>query len=483
MDQVEVSIEGLKVKFPDEKSFLFKDFSLSINKGEKVLLVGPSGAGKSTLLKILAGIIPHSVEIPMKCADSKLSKHSGYVFQDPDTQFCMPYVDEEIAFVLENLQIPHEEMSDRIQFYMEKVGLVLPESHTKIDKLSGGMKQRLAIASTLALQPDVMFLDEPTAMLDSEGTQQVWESVRKIASDKTVIIVEHKIEHVYDFADRMIMLDSQGAIVADGEPNYVINHYKDLFRQYGIWYPGVWEENIPSYLQYAEKPVPEMTIHHLTGYRSKKGLIHVENAIVNKGEWITITGKNGSGKSTLLQALAKLIKTKGEINYSIKQDKAFYRYVGFVFQNPELQFVTNTVYEELAFSLRDCQLTNEACEQRIRDQLAVFQLEHVKNKHPFQLSVGQMKRLSIATVTIMRPKILLLDEPTFGQDAANTFRMLDYFLTLSNDGTTILMVTHDLHIRNYFATTEWIIDAGKLAGVYRLRNTEGMEGKQSAIGT
>ncbi|KAB8138530.1 ABC transporter ATP-binding protein [Gracilibacillus oryzae] len=481
MEQIAISMEGLKVKFPNEKSFLFMDLSLTVKQGEKVLLVGPSGGGKSTLLKILAGIIPNSVEIPMKYTNSILPERYGYVFQDPDSQFCMPYADEEIAFVLENLQIPFQKMAELIPYYLDTVGLHLSDIHTKINQLSGGMKQRLAIASVLALQPDVLFLDEPTAMLDEEGTDQVWDSVMKIASDKTVIIVEHKIEQVYDFVDRIIMINTAGEIIADGEPYKMIEEHLDLFRKYGIWYPGVWKGlNKPSF-QNQLSFNPAITITQLTGYKIKKEIIHIDTAHVTKGDWIAITGANGSGKSTLLQSLAKLIKTKGTVHYSFTQDIPFYRKVGFVFQNPELQFVTNTVYDELAFSLLNIPLSEQEKRQRISDHLAIFQLDHVKNIHPFQLSVGQMKRLSIAAITIMEPEILLLDEPTFGQDAANTFRMLDYFVSLHQKGTTILMVTHDQQISEHFATAEWTMDAGKLLTISTKRTCR-VEGKQNVLG-
>ncbi|SER11117.1 energy-coupling factor transport system ATP-binding protein [Gracilibacillus ureilyticus] len=487
MAETAVSVEDLKVKFPNEKSFLFKDFSLSVTRGEKVLLVGPSGAGKSTLLKILAGIIPNSVEVPMKCTDCKLPNRYGYVFQDPDSQFCMPYVDEEIAFVLENTQIPPDDMPTLIKKYLDDVCLSLPDIHTKIDRLSGGMKQRLAIASVLALQPDVLFLDEPTAMLDEEGTKQVWDTVMNIASDKTVIIVEHKIEQVFDFVDRIIMINSEGSLVASGEPEVMVHQCKYLFSQYGVWYPSVWQEKLKNDKQCVEVLLPEVTIQQLKGYKNKKELIRVEEVTVNRGDWVVITGDNGSGKSTLLQALAKLIKTKGEISYSMNNDSNYYGYMGYVFQNPELQFITDTVYEELAFSLRNSQLSNDECDRRIMEQLNIFQLDHVKEKHPFQLSVGQMKRLSIAAIAITRPQILLLDEPTFGQDAANTFRMLDYFASLHRSGMTILMVTHDKNIREHYANTEWKIRDGMLTDARRLYETDyhsdRMGVRQSVMGT
>lgn len=160
-----IHIEQLRLKFPGAEKRLFTDVSLSIKKGEKVLLLGPSGCGKSTLLQVMAGIIPRSLDVPMKASKLHIPNRVGYVFQDPDAQFCMPYVDEEMAFVLENLGVPRAEMEEKIAHMLRLVRLRLPHVHVPIQTLSGGMKQRLAIASVLALEPDVLCLDEPTAFL------------------------------------------------------------------------------------------------------------------------------------------------------------------------------------------------------------------------------------------------------------------------------------------------------------------------------
>src|SRR5699024_9967013 len=171
-----IDIQNMRLKFPGEASLQFKDLSFTAYPGEKILLLGPSGCGKSTLLQVLSGLIPHTIEIPMKYDDIHIPEAWGFVFQDPDSQFCMPYVDEELAFVLENLNIPNDQMTEKIHSILHDVGLDHIDLHTPIDNLSQGMKQRLALASALLLQPDVLFLDEPTALLDPEGTIQIWDS-------------------------------------------------------------------------------------------------------------------------------------------------------------------------------------------------------------------------------------------------------------------------------------------------------------------
>jgi energy-coupling factor transport system ATP-binding protein len=243
MEEPYIKVDNLRLKFPKEEHLLFEDVSLSISEGEKVLLLGPSGCGKSTLLQVMAGIIPTSIEVPMKAESLLIPKSSGYVFQDPDSQFCMSYVDEEIAFVLENLQIPREEMKEMIKDYLSRVGLTIAE-HTRIQSLSGGQKQRLAIASVLALEPDVLFLDEPTAMLDPEGTKEVWETIKGLKDNQTMIVVEHKLEHVVELIDRIVVFNGEGEIIADGHKDEIISLHLSVLREHGLWYPGVWEEFI-----------------------------------------------------------------------------------------------------------------------------------------------------------------------------------------------------------------------------------------------
>ncbi|MBC8079850.1 MAG: ABC transporter ATP-binding protein, partial [Gorillibacterium sp.] len=255
--KVVAAAQNLRLKFPGEDTLVFQGLSFSVRQGEKVLLLGPSGSGKSTLLQVLSGIIPRAVEVPMKADELMLPLQPGLVFQDPDTQFCMPYVDEEIAFVLENLEVPREQMPALIKHYLEQVGLHLEQVHTPIQQLSQGMKQRLAIASILALMPDVLMLDEPTALLDEEGTKQVWDTIRTIASEKTVLIVEHKITGILDFIDRIVVFSPDGKIIADGQPEQIFRDYRRELMEYGIWYPGVWDDFAEWYKEHAGLPAFE----------------------------------------------------------------------------------------------------------------------------------------------------------------------------------------------------------------------------------
>lgn len=482
INQPIMQVQNLRLKFPGESSLLFKDLSFAVSAGEKILLLGPSGCGKSTLLQVLSGLIPHSIEIPLKFDSIQLPDSWGFVFQDPDTQFCMPFVDEELAFVLENLQVSRGEMEARMGQALASVGLQIDDWHTPIQNLSQGMKQRLALASVLLLQPDVLFLDEPSALLDPEGTEQIWNSVKEAAASKTVIIVEHKIDHIASWVDRVVLFSPSGEIIADGRPDEIFVRHKQEIREYGIWYPDVWEDYIRSsnfmalmQLRQTEqenndrsRQQPLVQLQNFTGFHGKTEKIVVSQADILPGEWITVVGENGAGKSTLLLSLMQLLQTTGlyvwqgnAVQWS-KKKAELPEGLSLVFQNPEMQFVTNAVFDELSFSFQ----FEEKDEAHIREQvlqlMELFGLENHAHHHPYQLSMGQKRRLSVATALQQGHIILLLDEPTFGQDAKNTFIILEMLEQMRSHGTTIMMVTHDWQIVNHFATEVWTIDRGKL---------------------
>jgi energy-coupling factor transporter ATP-binding protein EcfA2 len=472
------SISGLRLKFAGSPSLQFEDLSVEFVSGQKVLLLGPSGCGKSTLLQVLTGLIPQAIEVPMKCDQITIPSSWGYVFQDPDTQFCMPYVDEELAFVLENLGVPREMMPELIRAGLEQVGLHFDNPHIAIQTMSQGMKQRLAIASVLALQPDVLFLDEPTSLLDPEGTQEVWDTIKAVGQNKTIIIVEHKIDEIIDFVDRVILFDKNGVILTDGTPERVFSEYKTDLQEYGIWYPGVWEDYAASsafrnpsaaseklnQARETEKTGDIAVLRDFVGYQGRREVqITAAAATLGAGEWIAVVGHNGAGKSTLLQAMMQLVPTSGSYKLLERQVRGFQDVadaIAYVFQNPEMQFVTNSVLAEAMFGFKRDGAAD--AEQLAEALLAEFDLQGHRDLHPYQLSLGQKRRLSVATAMVKKQRLLLLDEPTFGQDAANTFAILEKLEAMRLCGTTIVMVTHDLEIVRYFATRVWSVERGKL---------------------
>lgn len=532
-----VYVEGLRLKYPGEERLMFKDLSFSAARGEKVLLLGPSGCGKSTLLQVLSGMIPRATEVPMKCEAQKLPASWGYVFQDPDTQFCMPFVDEELAFVLENQCVPREQMEERMQAALHAVGLELESLHVKIAHLSQGMKQRLALASALLLEPEVLFLDEPSALLDPEGREQIWTAVKAVSAGRTLIIVEHRIEEMAEYADRVVLFGPDGAILGEGTPADVFARYSRELKEFGIWYPGVWDDyaqspsgreifapleassgassgasssassggsrqddsfagdlgtaaqiqnrerlysgeesgrlNVADFTS-AEQSKPAVQLAEFSGKRWDKAVITVQGAEVYPGDFIAIVGPNGAGKSSLLLSLMGLLNAEGRYllggeevplgkeRRNRKQKERMLRRIGFVFQNPELQFVMERVSDEVAYSLLvDGMSSDEAAEQASRT-LERFGLDGKESRHPYQLSTGQKRRLSVATAMARQPAVLLLDEPTFGQDARNTFAILEMCERLRRAGTAIMMVTHEMRIAEQAATHIWEIRQGQL---------------------
>lgn len=477
------SVQNLRLKFPDEEAFVFKDLSFSVKKGERLLMLGPSGCGKSTLLQVLAGIIPGIVEVPMRCSEQLLPTSWAILFQDPDAQFCMPYMDEELAFVLENKGVAREEMLPRIHEALKKVGLDAEEIHVPIGSLSQGMKQRLALASLLLTEPEVLLLDEPSALLDPEGRRQIWEAVGQVAEDRTLLIVEHRIEELLELGlvDRVVLFGPQGQLLGQGVPEEVFARCRKELEEYGIWYPGVWDRFqpyaprypdifLPAHRESLERPLIELS--GFQGFRGDRSVIHVEHAVVYPGDFIAVTGPNGAGKSSLLLALMGLLPTKG--NYLLlgehfggtkstrRQIRSLSKKIGFVFQNPEFQFIENRVDREIGFSLMEEGTPSGEVGQRVTHALEQFGLSGLEARHPYQLSLGQKRRLSVAGAAIMGRSVLLLDEPTFGQDAVNTFAILNLCEDLRRQGTAIVMVTHEEQIAARSATRQWEVREGIL---------------------
>ncbi|WP_397332577.1 ABC transporter ATP-binding protein [Paenibacillus sp. JSM ZJ436] len=494
VEPIAASVRDLRLKFPGDGPLLFRDLSFQAKRGEKILLLGPSGCGKSTLIQVLSGMIPRAVEVPMKCADQLHPSSWAYVFQDPDTQFCMPYVDEELAFVLENLQVPRDHMRDRMREALDAVGLKLPDMHTPISTLSQGMKQRLALASALLLEPEVLFLDEPSALLDPEGREQIWEAVKAVSGDRTLIIVEHRIDEMLHYVDRVVLFGPEGQILGDGRPDFIFGDYRQELKQYGIWHPGVWQEFRSKHPERSSRlaegrgpdplkggpltdtgsPAPVLELSQFQVLRRKQPIVHVDEARVYPGDFTAIIGHNGAGKSSLLLGLMGLLPFTGTYRLGEqvipagsqrrvrKQREQALRRIGFVFQNPELQFVCERVLDEVAYSLIVEGYTPEKAMQEAEVCLARFGLKGLEDRHPYQLSTGQKRRLSVATAMVRKPDVLLLDEPTFGQDARNTFAILELCQELNEAGTAILMVTHEMEIAHQAAREIWEIGQGRL---------------------
>ncbi len=460
-----IEIKDLNLKYPDAEKKLFDDLSLSVKTNEKILLVGPSGSGKSTLLNVMGQLIPHVIDIPMKAAELETSDNGAFVFQDPDSQFTMPTIAEELAFLLENQQVPRREMDARFKEVLHTVGLDV-DIDMQINKLSGGMKQKLAIASTLLQGSDTLFLDEPTSMLDSDSARHLWETIVNIWTDKTVVIVEHRVQHIWNVVDRVVLMDHHGAIIFTGTPDTVMKEHVDLLDEYGVWHPESWEKAPVFHASYTKGEVV-LDLSDVSVTRGKQPIVNVGDVSIHKGEWITLEGDNGTGKTSLLLSIMKLIQHEGAIYFDerlIKKTKDYKGKVFPVFQNPELQFMTNNVVDEVAINFELVDGEDTARNKALR-LLETFGLAHLTELHPLEISVGQKRRLSVATAMSQTPRIIIFDEPTFGLDRNNTFNLLKLFDGLVRDGVTIIMITHDEDIKRRYPSRRLRIESQRLVEI------------------
>jgi energy-coupling factor transport system ATP-binding protein len=480
--------KDLSIRFYNRSEKILSHITLSINKGEKVLILGPSGSGKSTLISALAGIIPEHLEAEVS-GEVFCRKDAGVMFQDPDSQFCMLHVDEEIAFSLENRSIPRIEMDQMISDLMDKVGIMV-DKKTPIETLSGGMKQRLALACLLALEPEVLFFDEPTAQLDPAGRYEIFVLLNQLAekTNHTMVFVEHVLDGCIEWMDRVIIVNESGSIIGDGKPEEILHKFNHQMKEAGIWrpklFPEKWDEVVqnPSHplaiklsnriktkplLKTKEEDILLRTENVEIGY-GKKTIVSDIDIKIHKGEWISIVGENGSGKSTFLKSLIRLepIK-KGEIYFQDTElkkwsERELYEKAGFVFQNPELQFISNSVFEEVAFGGRQRNWPEELIYTKTIQLLQEFGLESYQKAHPFTLSLGQKRRLSVATMLLFEQPLLLLDEPTFGQDEKTAKELIHRLKERQEQGTTIVMVTHDMDLVDDFSDQVILFNKGRV---------------------
>jgi energy-coupling factor transporter ATP-binding protein EcfA2 len=455
-----VVADGWGWRFGASPSSSVDGVSFTIDEGERVLLLGPSGSGKSTLLRAIAGLLADDEglahgRLTVDGADARSQVTPvGFVLQDPDTQAVLHRVGDDVAFGCENLGVPADQIWSRVDQALSLVGLDLALDHST-SALSGGQKQRLALAGALAMQPRVLLLDEPTANLDPQGVQLVRESVANVADQTgaTVILVEHRLDVWWDFASRVIVLDSSGQILADGRPDVVLRDQRPALERAGIWLPDFQ----PSISPPAAVGDLLLSAQGLEMGRPGSTPLHVKvNLDVHQGEFIAVTGANGVGKSTLALTLGGLMAPHGGSLTAQPAlatgahpqphrwaSKQLHARIGSVFQTPAHQFVRATVRGELELSARTARLKGAELTSAVDLILERMGLARHAEAHPFALSVGQQRRLSVATALIAQPHLLVLDEPTFGQDA-NTWRELVTLMSeLAQQGRSIVAMTHD----------------------------------------
>ena len=505
---------------------------LDIQPGERLLLLGPSGAGKSTLLHALAGVLgdsdagAHHEGTPdaddsdetgtllIDGAPPRAQRgRAGLMQQDPETQVVLSRVGDDVAFGAENLAVPRADIWTRVGEALDDVGLAhLPLDHPT-SALSGGQKQRLALAGILAMRPGLLLLDEPTANLDPLGVLEVRDAVGRCLdkTGATLVVVEHRVGVWKDLVDRIVVLQpgsaTDSAVLLDGPPDQVLDQARDMLVAAGVWVPGY----VPATRARSGAAGPGaaglpgaggpgngnllLAAEHLAVSRDRprrrrfKSIppVPVQSDItaqVRAGQALTITGPNGSGKSTFALTLAGLLRpVAGTVSatvdlsegagidpYKWKAEQLIAR-IGTVFQEPEHQFVTGRVLDELMFGPRHL----GHGEERVDELLERLRLTKLVDANPYTLSGGEKRRLSVATVLAAHPRVLILDEPTFGQDA-NTWAELASFLSeLLDAGTAVVSVTHDQEFSDVLGGTELKLGAPelKLAGQEPgLRNPE-----------
>ncbi len=498
-----VEVKNLSYTYPNASKPALEDISISIDAGEFVLLTGPSGCGKTTFCRALNGLIPKfyngtltgSVHITgldvAEHSTMELARHIGLIFQNPDNQIFALTVEKDIAFGLENLGIAKAEMKKEIDWAAKTTGidsLRLRATH----ELSGGQKQRLTIASVLAMHPSIIVMDEPTSFLDPVGAEHIFDVLDRLNKEygMTIIIIEHRIDIAAKYVDRIIVFDN-GRVRSDGKPGLILA--QEDTRLLGVGIPRILtlakrfddHETMFSELPLTSDQFYEQITVCLKEqeFRSKKSriptdmldlvgehhhspLIQVKDLVfdypgdvhalrgvdltINHGDYIAIMGENGAGKTTLVKHFNGLLRPKeGQIyldgeDISKQSVAQLARRVGLVFQNPDDQLFEESVEKEIAFALRNFGMNEESIDKRVTWALNLLDLERYRESSPFILSGGERKRVALASVLAWDPDVLVLDEPTIGQDYGQKERLRHFLSQLRTQGKTVVIVTHDV---------------------------------------
>ena len=461
-----VCARGWGWRHAGRKNAALSDVDLDIAPGERVLVLGPSGSGKSTLMGGLAGLLGGAEEGEATgtltvdgVAPAEARGRVGLLMQDPEAQVVLARVGDDVAFGMENLGVAREEIWPRVENSLEAVGLSVPLDHSTTE-LSGGQKQRLALASILAMGPGLLLLDEPTANLDPSGVAEVRAAVEKVVerTGATVVVVEHRVDVWASLVDRVIVV-ADGAIAADGPLDEVLAQQGDAMRERGIWLPGddVAAEvgPAPEVAPASSEATPIARVTDLTiGYDASAPVRSGIDLMIERGVSTCIVGANGAGKSTFALTLAGLLPplegtvevetsdgTRGDPHeWSSKQ---LLGRMSMVFQEPEYQFLAATVAEELAIGPRAAGMSEEEIAPLVDEHLEALGLTALARANPMTLSGGEKRRLSVATALISAPELLILDEPTFGQDRGTWLGLVRLLRAALERGVTLVSITHD----------------------------------------
>ncbi|MCX8562783.1 ATP-binding cassette domain-containing protein [Mycolicibacterium mucogenicum] len=469
-----VTARGWGWQHATRANWAVRDLDVSIAPGERVLLLGPSGAGKSTLLHGIAGLLGgadegrqagqlHVDDAPPTERRSRI----GMVLQDPDSQVILSRVGDDVAFGMENLGVPRDQIWPRVRQALDAVGLNVPLAQPT-SKLSGGQKQRLALAGVVAMHPGLILLDEPTANLDPAGVIEVRDAIVESTrqTGATLIVIEHRTDVWLPVIDRVIILGADGTVIADGTPDDMIRREHDYLVRAGVWVPDTPLPEIPR-RRFEDDGVLLHAANLALGHRGNDPLHTGLDLAIRRGRITVVTGPNGAGKSTLaltlggllpppagqLTAGAALAPPRSRLEPIRWRSKELLTRIGSVFQDPEHQFLTGTVRDELSLGPRALKRNVTEIENRTDELLQRLRLQHVADANPYTLSGGEKRRLSVATVLATGPAVIVLDEPTFGQDRRTWEELIRLLADVADAGTAIVAVTHDLDFTALLADT------------------------------
>lgn len=502
-----ISFNQFTFQYDAQAEATLKDISFDIVKGEKVLILGPSGSGKSTLAQCLNGIIPNiykgQAQGQVRIAGQNIFKQSIYdksqlvstVLQDPDGQFIGLTVAEDLAFALENDCADQSEMKDKVALWAERLDLTSLLNHRPQD-LSGGQKQRVSLAGVLIDESPILLFDEPLANLDPKSGQETIDLIDKIHKEvgATTIIIEHRLEDVlYRPVDR-ILLVNEGELIFNGSPDELLSStlllengireplYVTVLRQLGFDTRSTQNLSQLDALDLSDLALPDRVLKDKrdsssdsilkveglsVSYGDSPAIIEDLSFSLKKGERLAIVGKNGAGKSTLAKALCGFVPSQGKLTYKgqdISQDSIAERSerIGFVLQNPNQMISQTMIFDEVALGLRLRGIEEAEVEARVHEVLKTCGLYSFRKWPISALSFGQKKRVTIASILVLKPEIIILDEPTAGQDYKTYTDIMNFLDSLQKQGHTIVMITHDMQLMLEYSDRCLVVVEGKI---------------------
>ena len=502
-----ISFNHFTFQYDAQAEATLKDISFDIVKGEKVLILGPSGSGKSTLAQCLNGIIPNihkgQAKGQVRIDGQDIFKQSIYdksqlvstVLQDPDGQFIGLTVAEDLAFALENDCANRSEMKDKVALWAERLDLTSLLNHRPQD-LSGGQKQRVSLAGVLIDESPILLFDEPLANLDPKSGQETIDLIDKIHKEEgaTTIIIEHRLEDVlYRPVDR-ILLVNDGTLLFNGSPDELLSStlllengireplYVTVLRQLGFDTRSAQNLSQLDALDLSDLVLPDRVLKDKrdsssdsilkveglsVSYGDNPAIIEDMSFSLKKGERLAIVGKNGAGKSTLAKALCGFVPSQGKLTYKgqdISQDSIAERSerIGFVLQNPNQMISQTMIFDEVALGLRLRGIEETEVEERVHEVLKTCGLYSFRKWPISALSFGQKKRVTIASILVLKPEIIILDEPTAGQDYKTYTDIMNFLDSLQKQGHTIVMITHDMQLMLEYSDRCLVVVEGKI---------------------